>query len=251
MTPSFSMLSLVVGREDPREIKQGKELKRLHIIVEDIEKNKVNCVLFDQHVDSILPYLDEERVEPLIVVLHYFRATRWNGDCLYGSHAGEWGAGAISRTSHVSSHTVVSAVGELSQPNAQVMKIEDVIKCTEEYKPWIATSIMDVNNGIHHWYYTHAQAVGRRWNVHQWADMSAQIEKCGQSGDKPRSKYKLEVMVYDGTACLNLLMWDMQVIQLCGKRADQVAKEILNHYCVILSWWNYVNYNDVKSWCIG
>ncbi|MED6211476.1 hypothetical protein PIB30_074002, partial [Stylosanthes scabra] len=137
----FDVVALVVGREDPREMltKQGKELKRLQIVVEDID-------------------------------------------------LGNGGAGASSRISHVSSRTAVSAVEELSQPNAQVMKIEDVVKCTEECKPWIAASIMGVNNGMHDW-------------------------------------YKVEVMVYDGTACLNLLMWDTQVIQLCGKRADQVAKE--------------------------
>ncbi|MED6210265.1 hypothetical protein PIB30_062608 [Stylosanthes scabra] len=77
----FDVVALVVGREDPREMltKQEKELKRLQIIVEDIEKNRTDCALFDQHVDVSLPFLDGERDEPLIVVLQYFRATRWNG----------------------------------------------------------------------------------------------------------------------------------------------------------------------------
>ncbi|MED6148627.1 hypothetical protein PIB30_054798 [Stylosanthes scabra] len=52
--------------------KKGEELKKLAIIVEDIEKNMINCALFNQHANGILPYLDESRQEPLIVVLHYY-----------------------------------------------------------------------------------------------------------------------------------------------------------------------------------
>ncbi|MED6135933.1 hypothetical protein PIB30_051379 [Stylosanthes scabra] len=77
----FDVVALVAGREDRRDLltKQGKELKRLQIVIEDIDKNRINCALFDQDADAILPYLGDEREEPLIVVLQYFRATRWNG----------------------------------------------------------------------------------------------------------------------------------------------------------------------------
>ncbi|MED6160512.1 hypothetical protein PIB30_052114 [Stylosanthes scabra] len=77
----FDVVALVVGRGDPREMqsKTGKDLKRLGIVVEDLEQNRINCALFDGHVDGILPHLDEPRDGPLIVVLHYFKATRWNG----------------------------------------------------------------------------------------------------------------------------------------------------------------------------
>ncbi|MED6135934.1 hypothetical protein PIB30_051380 [Stylosanthes scabra] len=105
------------------------------------------------------------------------------------------------------------------------MKIEDVIKCTEECKPWIAASIVALNNGMHDCYYTACADCGKNVECAPNGIYVCIAEKCGHTSNKPRSKFKVEVIVYDGTACLNLLMWDTQVIQLCGKRADQVAKE--------------------------
>ncbi|KAL4293759.1 hypothetical protein AHAS_Ahas18G0160200 [Arachis hypogaea] len=46
----------------------------------------MSCTLFGQLVDHILPHLDDGRVELLIVVLQYFKATRWNGKTLVQSN---------------------------------------------------------------------------------------------------------------------------------------------------------------------
>ncbi|MED6147282.1 hypothetical protein PIB30_042669 [Stylosanthes scabra] len=75
ITDEANVVAFVVGREDPMDMltKHGKELKRLVTIVKDTE---IDCALFDHHAEAILPYLDETREEPLIVVLHYFKATR-------------------------------------------------------------------------------------------------------------------------------------------------------------------------------
>ncbi|MED6144221.1 hypothetical protein PIB30_013598 [Stylosanthes scabra] len=37
------------------------------------------------------------------------------------------------------------------------------------------------------------------------------------------SRYKVEALVYDRTACITLLLWDSAVVPLCGKRADEVV----------------------------
>ncbi|KAL4356657.1 hypothetical protein AHAS_Ahas09G0108600 [Arachis hypogaea] len=71
----------VVEKEDPRKFitSEGKEPKCLAILVEDIDNYRIGCVLFENMVDQILPYLDNGRVETLIVVLQFFRSSRWNG----------------------------------------------------------------------------------------------------------------------------------------------------------------------------
>ncbi|MED6137560.1 hypothetical protein PIB30_066102 [Stylosanthes scabra] len=192
------VVALVVGSEDPREMltKQGKELKRLQIIVEDIE---ATCWNGRTSIQSNLA-VSEVYINPELSEVVAFRESLVNG-----------GARTLSRISHVSSRTAVSAAGELSQPNVQVMKIENVLKCTE---PWIAASIMGVNNGMHDWCYIACSNCGKKVECAPMGRYECTNEKCGHSGTKPLSKYKVEVMVYDGTTCLNLLMWDTQVIQL-------------------------------------
>ncbi|MED6128655.1 hypothetical protein PIB30_099978 [Stylosanthes scabra] len=105
------------------------------------------------------------------------------------------------------------------------MKIDVIIKCTEECKTWIAGNIVALNNGMHDWHYNACANCGKKVDCAPKGRYECTNEKCLHIGNKPRLKYKVEVMVYDGTECLNLLMWDTQVIQLCAKRADQVAKE--------------------------
>ncbi|RYQ90824.1 uncharacterized protein LOC107615430 [Arachis ipaensis] len=67
----FDIIGEVFRKEDPRELvtSKGIETKRLVIIVEDLEKNRISCTLFGETVDQILPHLDDDRLEPLIVVL--------------------------------------------------------------------------------------------------------------------------------------------------------------------------------------
>ncbi|MED6125009.1 hypothetical protein PIB30_064437 [Stylosanthes scabra] len=125
----FDVVALVVSWGDPRvmQSKIGKDLKSLGIVVEDLKKNRISRALFDGHVDGILPHLEEPRDEPLIVMFHYFKATR----------ALEWlGVDArrtSSRISRVSSRSTTSlAANEFVQGNACVMKIEDVVRLCEE-----------------------------------------------------------------------------------------------------------------------
>ncbi|MED6135693.1 hypothetical protein PIB30_049094 [Stylosanthes scabra] len=61
---------------------------------------------------------------------------------------------------------------ELTQPNADVMKIKDVIKCVEECKPWIACGIMAINNGMNYWCYKACGNCGKKVEVAQKGDMS-------------------------------------------------------------------------------
>ncbi|XLT86166.1 hypothetical protein HN873_007919, partial [Arachis hypogaea] len=65
----FDMIGEVVGKHDPRELvtSKGKETKRLVVVLQDLEKNRINCTLFGEIVDEILPHLEVRRLEPLII----------------------------------------------------------------------------------------------------------------------------------------------------------------------------------------
>ncbi|MED6147797.1 hypothetical protein PIB30_047117 [Stylosanthes scabra] len=62
------------------------ETKRMAINLQDLEKNNIRCVLFGPCVDDLAPLMAEERTEPLIVVLHFFRVNRWDGKTSVQSH---------------------------------------------------------------------------------------------------------------------------------------------------------------------
>ncbi|KAL4337172.1 hypothetical protein AHAS_Ahas12G0083600 [Arachis hypogaea] len=39
------------------------------------------------------------------------------------------------------------------------------------------------------------------------------------------NRFKVEVMVYDGTENISLLLWDREIVQLYGKRAEQIRQQ--------------------------
>ncbi|RYR35341.1 hypothetical protein Ahy_A10g050508 [Arachis hypogaea] len=58
----FDIIGEVFGKEDPRKL-----TKRLVVIMENLEKNRLSCTLFGETVDQILPHLDDDQLELLIV----------------------------------------------------------------------------------------------------------------------------------------------------------------------------------------
>ncbi|KAL4394059.1 hypothetical protein AHAS_Ahas02G0114100 [Arachis hypogaea] len=48
------------------------------IVLKDLEHNKIDCILFGKMVDQILLHLEDGTVEPVIVLLQFFKAIRWN-----------------------------------------------------------------------------------------------------------------------------------------------------------------------------
>ncbi|RYR66031.1 hypothetical protein Ahy_A03g011966 isoform B [Arachis hypogaea] len=74
------LIAEVVEKADPRDLvtSKGMETKRLVLELENLENNRIHCILFGKIVDQILPHLQHERVEPLIVVFQLFKAHRWN-----------------------------------------------------------------------------------------------------------------------------------------------------------------------------
>ncbi|KAL4394499.1 hypothetical protein AHAS_Ahas02G0158100 [Arachis hypogaea] len=159
--------------------------------------------MFNHMVDQILPHLEKDRVEPLIVVLQLIKATRWNGKSSVQSHFNvsqlyvDLGLkeivgfrnnlvilmllrGATSssvRISQVSSHGPGSGVEELTQGSVQ----------------------KKVNT-----------RVGNRY----------ECGKCSHTHRCVALRFKVEVMVFDGTRSIRLLLWDKETMMLYGKRAE-------------------------------
>ncbi|XP_057739705.1 uncharacterized protein LOC130956718 [Arachis stenosperma] len=229
-TELFDMIAEVVGKEDPRELvtSKGKETRRLAVVLEDLEGNKIGCTLFRETVDHLLPHLEDVREEPLIVVLQYFEASRWNGKTSVQSNFSiskvhvdleleevlgfknrllNIAPATTSRISQVTTQGAWSATDELNNGVIVVKTVEQTLNSKEEGTCWIVGTIVAINVGKNDWFYK-------------------SYRKCSKKVETPiGDRFKVEVMVYDGTRSISLLLWDRETTQLCGKKADQVREE--------------------------
>ncbi|RYR35405.1 hypothetical protein Ahy_A10g050555 [Arachis hypogaea] len=203
----LDMIAEVVGKEDPRELvtSKGKETRRLAVVLEDLEGNKIGCTLFRETVDHLLPHLEDVREEPLIVVLQYFEASRWNGKTSVQSNF------SISKV-HVDLELEEVLGFKNRLLNIAPASTSRISQVTTQ-GAWSATD--ELNNGV---------VVVK--TVEQTLNSKESCRKCSKKVETPiGDRFKVEVMVYDGTRSISLLLWDRETTQLYGKRADQVREE--------------------------
>ncbi|RYR25408.1 hypothetical protein Ahy_B02g059129 [Arachis hypogaea] len=237
----FDIIGEVVGKEDPRELitSKGIETKRLVVIVEDLEKNRLSCTLFGETVDQILPHLDDDQLEPLIVILQYFKATRWNGKTLVQSHFElskvhvnpelkevmsfkksllSGSESTSMRISHQSTQSSWVGTDELNNGTAIVKTIEEVFKSVEVKGLNVCNASKEGPTWI---------AACRRCPKKVETPIGNRYEcaKCGHTHGCAALRYKVEVMVFDGTGSITLLLWDRETNQLCGKAAEKIVEE--------------------------
>ncbi|MED6122655.1 hypothetical protein PIB30_041834 [Stylosanthes scabra] len=249
----IEIIAEVVGKEEPRELTTvgGRDTKRLALKIQDLEKNTIEAVLFGGLVDQIQPHMDDGRVEPLIVVLQFFRPNRWKGKTSVQSHfetsrllidpnlsdvkefrtrlLGDQPCGSV-RITQVSSQGGSTGIAELRRGTAEVKTIEQVMVLGEEGQVWIAGHIESINAGMNDWSYPACNDCLKK--VEQGEDGRYTCKK-HEDTTNLELKYKVEVMVCDGTRGISLLMWDTQIIHLCSKSADDVKMEAVitkNHY---------------------
>nr|XP_025702539.2 replication protein A 70 kDa DNA-binding subunit A-like [Arachis hypogaea] len=242
----FDMIGEVVGKEDPKELitSKGKETKRLTVILEDLENNRIGCTIFGEMVDQLLRHMQDGRVEPLIVVVQYFKATRWNGKTSVQSHfdisqlhidsnlkdVAEFRSRLLGgepsssvRISQVPSKTAWSGVEELKQGAVSVKTIEEVLIQHEEGPAWIAASIVAINVTKDDWFYKSCRKCPKK--VETPIGNRYECGKCDHTHGSAALRFKVEVMVFDGTGSIRLLLWDKETSMLCGKRAEQIMED--------------------------
>ncbi|XP_016195509.1 uncharacterized protein LOC107636521 [Arachis ipaensis] len=220
------LIGKVVGKEDPQGLITSKGLmtKRMVVIWKILS---MYCATMNL-VDHILPHTNDGRVEPLIVVLQYFKATRWNGKTSVQSNFDiskfhinptlkeidsfrcrllSGGPSSSARISQVSSPAAWSANDEFNRGSVSVKTIEDALNSIEE--------------GKNDWFYKACRRCPKKVEtpIGEWYECG----KFGRTHGAAAIRYKVEVMVYDGSGSINLLLWDRETTQLCGKQADKIV----------------------------
>ncbi|XLR20079.1 hypothetical protein S83_047991, partial [Arachis hypogaea] len=230
-----NMIAEVVGKEDQRDLvtSTGKETKRMAVVLEDLENNRIGCTLFGEMVDQIRPHLEEGSVEPLIVVLQLFKASQWNGKTTVQSHfyiskihiERDLKEVVCFRNRLLSGAPLnsIRITDELKQGSVGVKTIEEALNAAEVAICWIATTIVSINAGKNDWFYKACKKCPKK--VETSTIERYECKGCGHTAGTASIRYKVEVIVYDGTDSMTLLLWDREAIQLCRKRADQIKEE--------------------------
>ncbi|XP_052114110.1 uncharacterized protein LOC107477683 [Arachis duranensis] len=193
---SLDVISEVVGKEDPRNLvtSTGKETKRMVVVLEDLENNRIGCTLFGEMVDQIRPHLEEGSVEPLIVVLQYFKTSWWNGKTTVQNH---FYISKIHIERDLKEVGAWSAADELKHGLVGVKTIEESLNVAKKVPKKVETSTIE----------------------------RYEYKGCGHTAGTASIRYKVKVIVYNGTGSMTLLLWDREAIQLCEKRANQIKEE--------------------------
>ncbi|QHN77120.1 replication protein A 70 kDa DNA-binding subunit A-like isoform [Arachis hypogaea] len=130
----LDIIGEVVGKEDPRDIitSKGKETKCMVVVIADLE------------------------VEPLIVVLQFFKPSRWNGlrSC------------------------VQSGAAELKRGGVVVKSIEDALNSTKG-PIWIGGTIVSIDAGNNDWFYKSCRKCPKK--VETQIENRYECSKCGHT----------------------------------------------------------------------
>ncbi|XP_057739914.1 replication protein A 70 kDa DNA-binding subunit D-like [Arachis stenosperma] len=200
----FDMIGKVVGKEDPKELitSKGKETKRLAVILEDLENNRIGCTIFGEMVDQLLRHMQDGRVEPLIVVVQYFKATRWNGKTSVQSHF------------DISQLHIDSNLKDVAEFRSRLLGGEpsSSVRISQEGPAWIAASIVAINVTKDDWFYKSCRKCPKK--VETPIGNRYECRKCGHTHGSAALRFKVEVMVFDGTGSIRLLLWDKETTRV-------------------------------------
>ncbi|XP_072052051.1 uncharacterized protein [Arachis hypogaea] len=118
-----------------------------------------------------------------------------------------------------------SVTDEINASIVPVRTIEDVLNMTEETSCWIVGTIVSLEVGKDDWSYMSCKTCPKKVvqsKDRYWCD------NCRRVGFKVMLRYRLQVIVTDGSGCLKLLLWNKEAEQMIGKTTEKVKELSLN-----------------------
>ncbi|KAL4321512.1 hypothetical protein AHAS_Ahas14G0117900 [Arachis hypogaea] len=112
---------------------------------------------------------------------------------------------------------------ELKQGVVSVKKIEEVLIQHEEGPAWISASIVVINVTKDDWFYKSCRKYPKK--VETPIENRYECGKCGHTHGSAALRFKVEVMVFDGSGSIRFLLWDKETSMLSGKRDEQIMED--------------------------
>ncbi|XP_052109784.1 uncharacterized protein LOC107464522 isoform X3 [Arachis duranensis] len=218
----------------------GNKGRQIVFTFEDLDKNRVTCILFGTLVDHILPHLDSIGPGPLIVAKSFLDKVHVQSS-YYASklHVNVYIKEVVDSKnrlgstcqitsqyiSHLSSQPSYSESDEINGGLVRLKSIEELLNCANEGSYWILASIVRLDVEKDDWFYKGCTRCPRKL---EGAEPSY-CKKCDQADSNPLLRFRFQVIVSDGTGRIILLvLWDRETLQIVGKTATEIKENFFD-----------------------
>ncbi|QHO21538.1 Replication protein A 70 kDa DNA-binding subunit C [Arachis hypogaea] len=240
----------VVAKEDARDLvtKTGQHTKRMVVYLEDLEfvflilllGHKMKCTLFGTFVDEVVTFLHRPDCEPLVMVAQLFKPYVYLNDVNIQSSFDpsrvycnadfpavisfkksllEQGDLASQRINLIESHGQPSVSDEISRGTIPIKSMEEVLNLDHETSCWVVGTIVSVDVGLKDWFYVSCNTCPRKVQPNKdryWCD------HCRKVGFNGALRYRLAVILTDGTGCIKVTLWNSEAKTIVGKSASEI-----------------------------
>ncbi|XP_015938937.1 uncharacterized protein LOC107464522 isoform X2 [Arachis duranensis] len=220
----------------------GNKGRQIVFTFEDLDKNRVTCILFGTLVDHIFPHLDSIGPAPLIVeraksfldkvhVQSSYYASKLHVNVYIKevvdskNRLGSTCQITSQYISHLSSQPSYSESDEINGGLVRLKSIEELLNCANEGSYWILASIVRLDVEKDDWFYKGCTRCPRKL---EGAEPSY-CKKCDQADSNPLLRFRFQVIVSDGTGRIILLvLWDRETLQIVGKTATEIKENFFD-----------------------
>ncbi|KAM7273891.1 hypothetical protein ACFE04_028555 [Oxalis oulophora] len=235
----IDVLGLLVTKHDivPFSI-EGKPHRRLTIVLQDLEKNTIECTLWDSYIDELFNKVDFEGTEPVIILLQFCQAKIFKGQMIITntrhsetkmwinsdisvindfkkSLSGDDGDASSQLITTVSSTQSETLVDDLM--SSPVRSIEELLTLEEGAIVWLCGTVMGI-------------VPSDKWCYLGCRKCSKAVRKDGNkfycrsyntSQTKANERYVVETNVVDSTAPIsdgNVSSFPAELELICGRK---------------------------------
>ncbi|XP_057736330.1 uncharacterized protein LOC130951653 isoform X2 [Arachis stenosperma] len=220
----------------------GNKGRQIVFTFEDLDKNRVTCILFGTLVDHIFPHLDSIGPGPLIVeraksfldkvhVQSSYYASKLHVNVYIKevvdskNRLGSTCQITSQYISHLSSQPSYSESDEINGGLERLKSIEELLNCANEGSYWILASIVRLDVEKDDWFYKGCTRCPQKL---EGAEPSY-CKKCDQADSNPLLWFRFQVIVSDGTGRITLLvLWDRETMQIVGKTATEIKENFFD-----------------------
>nr|GLL19726.1 uncharacterized protein LOC109185225 [Ipomoea trifida] len=245
--PMHSVIHLiggVVSIHQPKDIQVKQNSQRLiDFVIEDCMESRLAVTLWDEHVDSVLPYFNGALTDPLIVILQLCRARVTDGGIsssysatrvLFNYECPEVFAfkdrflTPIRTISSRSRNTGSGSLETMSNENITMTSLMDIYDDKKVGEFWVVGEITDIQPD---WYFIACASKGCGKKI-QEINEQMYCKSCGIQSPDEIIKYKLVIDVLDDEQDGQLILWDNVCSPLLGFTASELKGKYSEEGCM-------------------
>ncbi|KAL3626704.1 hypothetical protein CASFOL_029447 [Castilleja foliolosa] len=244
-TMLFDIIGKVNAIHNPQEREiNGRRVRLIEIILEDLSGRTLSCTLWDAFVDQILSFETNLTAETPVIILQMCRAKVYRDKVTLSNSFDVTKLHTISTmpaietfrsqikkddsetAKSISRGSLTVARVELDDLSAGKIKfypVENLYSVDEEVTFWICAII---SSFIGEWWYLACTRCHRKLKE---SDDEFYCDGCRKSYNSGVYRYKIQLEVRDSTSNASLLCWDREAEKLIGKSCHDLRVELLEN----------------------